>query len=228
MGEARNDILSSRGVFHTPYVALNQIPPNIQDIIYRKAGGERETDDPDLYQVVRSSMTNIRYDDFCQFDGSELELFARLSVQAGWTPEAWAQHLGRVDGKLVSESLQLEGLNCFFDFTPKGLMYDNRYISGEITDLEQVEISRYGERMNYWPWPIDVMCQSKDVLIKISQSLGISPDDIVDLYFDGVSKMSGYDFTGGHQGDEDEPMNQNHVREYLQYRAEIKGKGVKS
>lgn len=221
-GEAENDTLSSVGIFHTPYVAQNKIPLNIQEEIYRKNGRERKPSDKDLYQIVRLSMTNIRYDDFCRFSDAEKKLFVELSWQAGWTPEEWAKHLGLIDGKLVAESLKLERERRFFNFVPKGLMDDNRYISGEITDLEQVTISRYGEESNFWPWPMAVMCQSKAFLKRVAQDLGKNPQQSIDLYFEMISEVTGFRFSGGHRGKENEPMHQNHVLEYDTYRDEMR------
>ncbi len=217
MGEAKNNILSERNIFHTPYVALNQIPSKIQDNIYQSSGRKRKDNDSDLYQIVRLSMTNIRYEDFCEFNDNEIKQFAEHSVNAGWTLDKWAYHLGSVDGVLVLESLKLSAEGRFVHFFPKGILRDNRFISGEITDLEQVTIGRYGERMEIGPWPISIMRQSKDFLKKTAMALKTDPIKTIDKYFEIISDISGHTFTGGGNYEVDEYNGHNHVDEYFRY-----------
>ncbi len=219
-GEAENSIFSDRNVFHTPYVAQNQVPIEVQRQIYERSGRVKKEDDPNLHQIARLSMTNIRFNDFCLFNKDEVKYFAQLALQAGWTLEKLAKHLGKVDGRLVSEALKLNAKRQFFNFHPRGILSDNRYVTGEITDLEQAVISKYGEQLDCWPWSIDVMCQSKRVLKNLAESLEESYKDVHELYFNIVSEVTGFRFTQGQNGGENDE-NQNHYSEYLKYRAQV-------
>ncbi len=220
--EAQNKVLSLRGIFHTPYVAQNKIPTTIQNRIYTHSRFWTKKEKEiivDLYQIVRLSMTNIRYDEFMAFDKKTLAQFANFFTQSGWTVDAWARHLGTVDAVVVKESLRLEKKKKFLNFTPKGIMDDNRFISGEITDLEQVAVSSYATERNYWPWPLAIMGQSKDVINRIAQRLNQSAQEYIEIYFNTLSEKSCFLFTAGQK--DNHPLSQNHVSEYLKYQSQM-------
>lgn len=207
--EAENKILSRRDIFHTPYVAQNRIPDKVQDKIYYEANPivwgstldlklqttKRRDSDPDLYQIVRLSMTNIRHKEFYSFSGNEVKNFAELSLKAGWTLEKWVAHLGKVDGKLTKECLKLARQGKFLNFY-KSDFHDNTYITGEITDLEQVEIQKYSEfGRDIYAWPIEAMHDSVNVLRRIAEALDENIGAVIDAYFKKVSETSGHCFS---------------------------------
>ena len=208
VGEAENKILSDRNIFHTPYVAQNKIPKKVQDEIYFKANlmvwgssldgiihrSEKQDSDPDLHQIVRLSMTNIRHNEFDSFSGNEVKEFAELSLKAGWTLKKLVEHLGKVDGELTRECLKLARSGKFLNFHLSDF-HDNTYITGEITDLEQVEIKNYHSDSERYVWPIEAMYDSVKVLRRTAEALNKNVNSIVTSYFKKVSEISGYYFS---------------------------------
>ena len=213
VGEAEEKILSSRGIFHTPYIAQNQIPEIVQEEIYREASPikiystlnpekpqvrEKQDSDPDLYQIVRLSMTNIRHSDFNEFDTDQLKNFAQLSLRAGWTLEKWVEHLSTVNGKLVKEGLKLARKGKFLQFVPLSEFDENTYITGEITDLEQVTLEDC-----VWQdsWASKMMEQSINVLQNLSKELKEDFNSVLSSYIKKISKISGYTFSSAYSMD---------------------------
>ncbi len=197
VGEAENEILSSRNIFHTPYVAQNKIPEIIQREIYKQSGREKRSSDANLYQIVRLSMTNIRHSDFNTFNDEKVKDIAEQFLNVGWTLERWIEHLGKFDGKLTKECLKLAEKGKFLDFRPKSEFSDNTYITGEITDLEQVVIGKFDECKEHHIWPVEVMFQSRSLISKISHALGEYSNSVPKHYFEKVSETSGYEFPCG-------------------------------
>ncbi len=213
--EAKNKLLASRNVFHTPYVAQNKIPEEVSDEIYKVAKEmnrytpsiiTKKQDNPHLYQIVRFSMTNIRAEEFWDFSDSDFELFAKLSLDAGWTLERWAEYLGTVAGKLTKVNLRLAAQRKFLQFSDANF-HDNLFITGEITDLEQVVIDNYDIASEYILWPSEMMSFHCDFIKKLSFAL--KEEDYLGVYFRKVSETSGYEFNSNQ-----------YDKKYLKYRGE--------
>ncbi len=235
VGEAEEKALSSRNIFHTPYVAQNKLSERVQNEVYKMAGRkqpnvqywssnfmmverEKQSGDPDLWQVARLSMTNIRYEEFAYL--IDKEQFAELSLEAGWTLERWINHLATVNGQLVKQALKLASKGKFLAFDPGSGFSDNTYITGEITDLEQVVIKDYekNDKNEYSVggeipvWPTVMMTQNADVLSKLSDIFTKDRDSYLTSYLEKLSEVSGYEFEKN--GCEIYPF----VFQYLRYR----------
>jgi hypothetical protein len=138
--EAMNPCFTENNIFHTPYIAVNLLPEEIENKIYQQAN-EKRNNQLRLCQVVRLSQTNMRLANQSGHSDCDSNTFKKACETVGFTGEYLCDLFAREDAKICIAEKELRRLGMsFLNF---GDISQNRFITGELTDLEQCNIGPF-------------------------------------------------------------------------------------